>query len=217
MRATRSAVQRTGSSASERQLVESIFRSYGLPGWLGWGTYGAESSYGQNGEFKFGGIDLPHGNTPNLALAARESAAAYAGLVKQYGSVAAAVPHYSGNSYTIGHVEQLARGGGQGSPTVVPVSFLGNLSKHLPELFGGQGPLALGETLGEGVGKGEGLTNPLEPGLKALGGVSEFFSALLNVQTWIRVGEVLAGAVLVYLGLKGLTGFETPAVVPVPV
>lgn len=101
---------------SERQLVEGTFRRYGLPGWLGWGTYGAESSYGKNGEFLFGGIDLPSGNTRNLRLAARESARAYSRLIGQYGSVAAAVPHYSGGSYTVGHVLALAHGGSGQTP-----------------------------------------------------------------------------------------------------
>lgn len=192
-----------------------MFKHYGLPGWLGWGTYGAESSYGQAGEFKFGGIDLPAGNTSNLALAARESAKAYAGLVKQYGSVTAAVPHYSGNSYTVAHVKSLAAGGGQGH--MVDASLL----NHLGEILGGNFAGGLGSAAGEALGEGK---SPLAPVEEAAGGLSsglssvgDFFSALTNVETWIRIGEVLAGAVLLYLGLKSLTGAELPSGIPIPV
>jgi hypothetical protein len=183
-------------------LVEAIFRAYGLPGWLGWGTYGAESSYGQAGEFFFGGIDLPAGNTKNLALAARESARAYAGLVKQYGSVAAAVPHYSGNSYTVSHPEALGKGGAGGQGKTASTEMVLSLSE-IP-LIESLNPFNwikpnLGETPpGKEVEKVGGAIN-------TIGGLVE---VLTSGETWLRLGEAIAGAILIYLGLRGLTGFE---------
>lgn len=46
------------------------------------------------------------------------------------------------------------------------------------------------------------VTNTLVPGVKDIG---SFFHALGEKSTWIRVGEVLAGAVVLYAGLKSLT------------
>ncbi|HEX3561811.1 MAG TPA: hypothetical protein VHU24_03145 [Solirubrobacterales bacterium] len=216
MQATRARAGRssggTTAKASERQLVEKIFEEYGLPGWLGWGTYGAESTYGQNGAYKFGGIDLPNGTTTNLTLAAGESAKLYASLVKQYGSVAAAVPHYSGNSYTVGHVRSLAQGGGQGH--TLDIGLFEGL-EEFGQLFGGKGP---GNLTGPGSGKGD---NPLgEAGQGAIGAISSLsglIEFLTSGETWLRLGEILAGALLIFLGLKGLAGVDLPTAVPVPV
>jgi hypothetical protein len=200
------------ASKSKRQVVEAIFRHYGLPGWLGWGTMGAESTYGSNGSFAFGGIDLPNSGNGEWKIEARESAIAYKRLVEQYGSVAAAVPHYSGNSYTVAHVKSLARGGSQQGAEAVDVSFW----QHLPEFFTNPGG-ALGQSLGEGLGEGKGVPNPLAPAESAIGAVGGLVSFLTDINTWLRLGEVLAGALLIYLALKNLTGLELPSVVPVPV
>jgi NlpC/P60 family len=89
-------------------IVDSMAARFHVPAWILEGIYGAESSFGTNGEYLFGGIDLPHGNTPNLALAAREAAKALAGLKATYGSWAAAVEHYSGGEYGLAHVKELA-------------------------------------------------------------------------------------------------------------
>lgn len=50
------------------------------------------------------------------------------------------------------------------------------------------------------------LTNPLG-GLAAIG---DFFNRLTQANTWIRVGEVAAGVLLLYIGLKAATS-GTPA------
>lgn len=96
------------AKAREFQIVAEEAKKEKVPPFLLWGIYGAESTYGTNGEYKFGGIDLPHGNTTNLRVAAREAAKALHRLKKQYGSWAKAIEHYSGNSYTIAHPTELA-------------------------------------------------------------------------------------------------------------
>jgi hypothetical protein len=205
-------------------VVEGIFHAYGLPGWLGWGTYGAESSYGAttSGHF-FGLIESSYsGQRPNGELVhdTEISARLYKQLVGQYGSVAAAVPHYSGNSYTASHVESLGKVGGKGKvlggpETVNAAVHLGPLQVWPPPLLESINPFEwlkpnLGETppgkevqrVGGGIGSLEGL-----------------IEILTNTQTWLRVGEVLGGAVLIYLALKALTGqsLPIPSVIPVPV
>jgi hypothetical protein len=52
----------------------------------------------------------------------------------------------------------------------------------------------------EGV---EGGIGGIGEGLAAVG---NFFTLLVSVQFWIRVGEVIGGAILLYMGLKNLTG-----------
>jgi hypothetical protein len=48
---------------------------------------------------------------------------------------------------------------------------------------------------------GVGISNPLG-GVAAIG---DFFNRLTQPNTWIRVGEVLAGLVLIWIGLNALT------------
>jgi hypothetical protein len=53
---------------------------------------------------------------------------------------------------------------------------------------------------GAPAGGGDGITNPLG-GIAAIG---DFFNRLTQPNTWIRVGEVVAGLLLVYLGLNAV-------------
>lgn len=210
-------------TASKRQTVETIFEGYGLPGWLGWGTMGAESTYGTNGNYAFGGIMLPNSGNGNWIIEARESAKAYKGLVDQYGSVAAAVPHYSGNSYDISHVKQLAAGGTSQGREKVSASQFETVGWNplqlspLWRLFHGEAPLP--EFPGQ-----EFLPDPLDPSggklgdvpgnlfslpgevLQASTAVTAFLSMLTDVQFWIRTGEAIAALILIYMGLHALTG-----------
>ena len=55
------------------------------------------------------------------------------------------------------------------------------------------------------VGPGQGLTGGLGTGISNLGGINaigDFFNRLTQPNTWIRVGEVAAGLLLLYLGLS---------------
>lgn len=229
-----------GATAPAGQILVEAAKRNGVPLWVlvgvklietGTGSgVGEVSSAGAQGPFQFEpstaksmGVRDPN----NFGEAANGAAALLAANRRQFGSWNAALEAYNGGpgavgqgyAYTEADVKAKLRENGlsQLAGGAVPVTFLGNLQNHLSQLFGGQAAQALGETLGEGIGKGEGLTNPLEPGLKAVGTIGDLISLLTNGETWIRLGEILAGALLLYLGLKGLTGAEFPSVVPVPV
>lgn len=80
-------------------------------------------------------------------------------------------------------------------------------------------PFALGpnQPAGQAAQKAAG-TNPLS-GLAAIG---DFFSRLTDATTWIRVGKVLVGGVLLIVGLAHMTGADNAAFkaarnVPIPV
>jgi hypothetical protein len=210
------------TSVGKRQTVEAIFESYGLPGWLGWGTMGAESTYGTNGSYAFGGIALPNSGTGDWIIEARESAKAYAGLVKTYGSVKAAVPHYSGNSYEIDHVESLAKGGApqaKESVSTAQVQMVGWDPRDMSplwRLFHGEAPLpkfpgqdalpfggGAGGKLGDIPGDVVGAPGEL---LQAATATTAFLSMLTDVKFWIRTGEAIAALILIYMGLHALTG-----------
>lgn len=212
---------KTAKKTTKRKATEKIFESFGLPGWLGWGTAGAESTYGTNGNYAFGGIDLPNSGNGNYWVEARESAKAYKGLVEQYGSVEAAIPHYSGNSYTISHVKQLAGQGLSEGGERVDASLL----EDIP----GVGPtFKLGEQLGGAIG----IPNPLEKGAEALGEVSglsgivqpfltisEVFKVvgelLFTPQGWLRIGKIVGGAIFFLWGLEKIMAGSSPGRGPV--
>lgn len=108
-----------GASGSHQQIIAAAASKYGVPFWILWGIYRAESAWGQNpagaGSGWFGLIGSGAGGVnpgSNLQQDAEIAASTLAQLYKQYGSWALAIQHYSGNSYTIGHVQQLSTGGG---------------------------------------------------------------------------------------------------------
>jgi hypothetical protein len=206
-------------NTSKRRAVEYIFESEGLPGWLGWGTMGAESTYGATSEGHFFGLIMPSYSgvapTGNWAQDAKISAHLYKQLVAQYGSVAAAVPHYSGNSYSVRRPEELGKpksaGKAQGSEAV-PVSWLGDALGQIfgsPSEFGGEhsyepggpGTGPLGHEVGEAA-----IGNPLAGFEQAAAAVVAFLSMLTDVNFWIRVGEAIGALILIYMGLHALTG-----------
>jgi hypothetical protein len=144
-----------------------------------------------------------------------------AGYHRKFGSWGAAFEAYNGGPGAVGGgyaysqkqveaklaefgLSKAALGGG-GRQTV---SFFGEAKGLLDKAFG----YALGGVLG-GKGTGEAIheANPgkvaesLNP-LGALGSVADFFSMLTSGEFWIRAGEILAGAILLYMGLKNLTG-----------
>lgn len=50
--------------------------------------------------------------------------------------------------------------------------------------------------------------NPVSNTLSGLNAIGDFFGRLTESQTWVRVGEVVAGGLILYLGLKAIV---TPA------
>lgn len=212
---------KTAKKTTKRKATERIFESFGLPGWLGWGTAGAESTYGTNGNYAFGGIDLPNSGNGNYWVEARESAKAYKGLVEKYGSVEAAIPHYSGNSYTISHVKQLANAGFSEGGERVDASLL----EDIP----GVGPTF---KLFEGVGGAVGVPNPLGKGAEIFGEasglgsiaqpfitISEVFKVmgelLFTPEGWLRIGKIVGGSIFFLWGLEKIMAGSSPSRGPV--
>lgn len=74
---------------------------------------------------------------------------------------------------------------------------------------------ALGQSLGQAVGEAGKAINQIVKGtgaglapLGGIAGIGDFFGRLTEASTWIRVAEVLAGGLILYLGLKAVV---TPA------
>lgn len=210
VRATRAKADKapTGGSTKllvehERATIEAIFQERGLPGWVGWGIYGAESSYGKaahDGGFGFGLIEPSYnGKSPRAGQTyynAEISADTVKGLLKSSGGLDQAIEDYAGHEYSLSHIIDLGKVGKKPA---------GSFAEEHPNA----GPEDLIEPGIGGLG-GINIPNPLE----ALG---SFFSLLTSGETWLRIGEVLGGVILLFLGLKGLTGVELPSAVPVPV
>ena len=51
-------------------------------------------------------------------------------------------------------------------------------------------------------------TQYAESSIPGLSQISSFFADITQVATWERVAEVLAGAIVIYVALKGLTGAD---------
>ncbi len=208
MRATRLKAETSPTGKSSKQIfaenekaeIEKIFHERGLPGWLGWGTYGAESSYGKvglgrTGGFGFGLIEPSYeGKAPkagDVYYNAEIAADLYKHLLAEGLDLPQAISKYSGGSYGEQHVFQL--GGEKAS------SFR---AEH-------EGKDTEG-TLGEPGLPEPSIGNPLDT-------IGSLISLLTSGETWLRLGEIVAGGILLLLGLKSLTGAEFPTAVPVPV
>lgn len=85
-------------------------------------------------------------------------------------------------------------------------------------LLGNVGP-GIGKILGSGIGKaGKSIPKTILPGVAAgigkvpgvqalsgLDAIGGFFSRLSEASTWIRIGEVLAGGIVLFIGVKALS------------
>lgn len=176
----------------------------------------------------------------NFGEAANGAAKLLASYFHQFGSWDAAFEAYNGGPGAVGkgyaydqaHVESKLSEFGTSKAALeraekgpVRKNVLFGLPNPLPyisplyRLFHGEAPLPKFPGL-------PGVPNPLgKSGLE--GGVGESLSAVSSLahlialltsdETWLRLGEIIAGAVLILLGLKGLAGVDLPAIVPVPV
>lgn len=209
---------------TKRESVEWIFENRGLPGWLGWGTMGAESTYGATSSGHFFGLIEPsyNGVAPNNNWEhdAEISADLYKSLVHQYGSIAAAVPHYSGNSYTVSHVEALGKvpgrkleGANKGVGSYAKQLVKEGKAKNLKEAekMTEENSTADGSL---GAVTGVHVPNPLSP----LSAVVGFLGRLFEPSFWLRVGKGILGLILLIFGaatlMKVLVGVDVPTGVP---
>ena len=203
------ATRSRGRSSSAAATLERAARRYHVPLWILVGVYGLETTFGANvnvstagakGPFQF--IDSTaaayHVNVASFDSSAMGAAHYLADLHRQYGSWDAAVSHYSAGGYDLAAVRSKA----QSAPASIPLPPLPGFPKSL-----GPGGIPLPDLGGPG-------------GLPTLGGLLNFpsqildtFSAMLallklltSIEFWIRAGEVLAGLILLHMGLKGLSG-----------
>lgn len=210
-----------------KQFTAVAAAKYHVPFWLLWGIAGAESTWGAGGTNLFGLLDAAEGvDVSNWQAASMQSAKTLAGLRKQWGSWGAAVQHYSGNSYTIAHPKELAASKGVTprnsntqaetiltdiktpfgtvpfpGPTLDFTNPLGPLNPINPTELGIpdiQNPL--------GAGSGGSLISWPGEILEAAQSVTGLFTLLQKPEFWIRAGEAIGGAILVYMALKNLTG-----------
>jgi hypothetical protein len=186
-----------------KATVEAIFIKQGVPGWVGWGTYGAESSYGRasNSGHGFGLIEANYESlgapNSNPRHNAELSAKVYAREIKQTGGLAAAISNYSGNSYTIEHVRQL--GGASRTATGAGENLVNE--GPIPENVEGaivHAPKTIGHAL---------THNPLTD-------IVGFVAKLFDPSVWLRAGKAIAGFLLMAFGaitlMKVLVGIEIP-------
>src|ERR1700760_4071341 len=183
-----------------KATVEAIFIKQGVPGWVGWGTYGAESSYGKaaNSGHGFGLIEPSYGaaGTPNgnSRHNAEVSAKLYKELITQAGGIGAAVPVYSGNSYTIERVRQL----GGASRTA------SGSAENLEEV-------GIGKTANEAAGA---VSSAVKSVTSPVADIAKFVARLFEPEFWLRVGKGILGFLLLGFGaltlMKVLLGVDIP-------
>jgi hypothetical protein len=102
-------------SATSRQTVSEAASKQGVPFWVLWGVYGAESSWGRGGSNWFGLVAVPR--TGSFAGDAQASASTLKRLYGEHGTWEGAIRAYSGNEYGVNHVRQLAAQEGASTPT----------------------------------------------------------------------------------------------------
>jgi hypothetical protein len=220
-----------GQAAPVEQVIEQAARRWHIPLWALLGVKLSETGNGGPGTANPFQIEpgtarsLGVRDVNNFAEATNGAAKLLSQYRRKYGSWNAAFEAYNGGPGAVGkgyayneaHVKGKLAEFGIAPPSQVPASFLGGIEKfgrefwegftEIPKkLFHGEVPVPRAEP-----------GSPVQKGAQALGGgageifgglssVGSFFSMLLSVEFWIRVGEVLAGAILLYMGLKNLTG-----------
>lgn len=171
------------------QSVTDAADKYGVPQNILWGVYGMETDFGQNiatssagaiGGFQFlpstaRGYSYPLTNTPSAA---------------QFQAQADGAAHYLHDLYAqYGSWDEALKhysGGGYGLSQVEDKA-----GEHIPDP--GQSPAGKAKDAVTGTADSVG---------SALSGLLAF---LTDIQTWVRIGEAIAGMALIYFGLKELT------------
>jgi len=212
VQATRSA-KRSGAAA----ILVAAAKRYGVPLWALVGVKlketGNSSSAANPFQFEPGAAaEAGVRNVNSLKESANGAAKLLAKYRKEFGSWNAAFEAWNAGPGNVG------KGVGYNEADI----------KAKLEEFASQGSTRDVSSLGEEAGEdflfpwkalAEGITGegvkPLNPeggkgaaaeASNAIGGLSGLISIIESGETWIRLLEILAGAVLLYLGLKALTG-----------
>lgn len=179
------------ASASRTDVVKAAAKKYGIPEWVLIGVWGVESDFGQNsntssagakGDFQFipgtaATYHYPLVNNPND---------------QQFSQQADSAAHYlSDLIHQTGSVDSALQhysGGGYGESQV----------QAKAKSFDPHG-LGVDNATSKAAGAASDAIDAVSAPLK-------FFDFLTNIQTWIRLGEGIAGLVLIFFGLRTLTG-----------
>jgi hypothetical protein len=207
-----SATRNRKGKGSAGGTIARAAKRWGVPPWILVGMYGIETSFGRNvavssagaqGPFQFlasTGAMFP-GDERKFGPAAESAAHYMHDLKQQYGSWDAALQHYSGGGYGLAEVRDSFHSAPADLKLPGPIPDIG-----LP---------------GPDIGGGGGLPGIPSPGdllsfpgeiVDAASAMVALFKLLSDIQTWIRLGEAIAGVILIHMGLKGLSG-EYSAVV----
>jgi hypothetical protein len=233
MQATRNARKRSGALGGTEAIVAAARRNR-VPIWVLAGVKLMETGSGaaanpfqfEPGAARQAGVR----DVNNFGEAANGAAKLLASYKRQFGSWNAAFEAYNGGPGAVGKgyaynesdvkaklAEFHAPGTGARSASFLPgiageaaewlspggvgrKLFEGITGAHVPGGLSGNPAEAIPETL-EGKGPAGSLLGSVVPSQ-----ITEFFAKLGSGELWLRVGEVLAGAILLYLGLRTLTG-----------
>jgi hypothetical protein len=213
----------------QASALVSAAHQAGIPLSILLGVYGMETAFGKNiststsgamGAFQFlpstaQGRGYPLTNTPTVAQFQQQADAAatyLAQLFKQHGNDwNAAVTAYSGGGYNADKAQQTAA---QAGPSNLGL-FDALISQGIKQ--------GTGDT---SVTGGTPLTTGVQQAANTLAGAGSLVDFFTSSANWLRLGEVIAGALLVILGLMALIGHGSSVgdqvkhvtrIVPVPV
>jgi hypothetical protein len=232
LRATRQSRQAKGTS-----VLQQAARAHGVPLWVLVGVKLQEtgSGTGASNPFQFEPSTAASAgvrDVNNFSESANGAAALLASYHRKFGSWNAAFEAYNGGEGAVGGgyayneadiLGKLKEFGTskaaltavekRGSGTV-PVSITGTLGEGLEWLqhnFGSEAGVPGIGTPGVQPGTNAERAGEAASSLSIVPeAIGDFFSLLTKGETWIRLAEILAGAVLIFLALKGLTGADLP-------
>ena len=127
--------------SSPASTVSTAAARHGVPFWILWGIFGAESTWGKNGSNMFGLLSAAEGvDTTSIPASADQAAKTLEGLFHEHGDWEGAVRAYSGGDYGLDHVRQLAGESGVRAGSAPPGSSKRNTKRTAPS-DGASGPM----------------------------------------------------------------------------
>lgn len=187
-------------------IMNNTARRYGIPAWLLWGIFGAESSYGKSDNW-FGLVSVPRstygvdaqghhydsGGAATFSGDADQAAATIKRLLSDnHGNIEKALQAYSGNGYA-----GVAAQHGLGSAT----AYIAQLAHHAPT------NVNVPESLVQKVAAN--IPDPPDPLTRIAKALEQVTDLVTSLEFWTRLGEGLLGALLLLMGLRSLTGEAT--------
>lgn len=189
-------------------IMNNTARRYGIPAWMLWGVFGAESSFGKKSDNWFGLTSVPRssygvdaqghrydsGGKPTFSGDADQAAATLQRLLKaNHGNTEQALQAYSGNGYA-----NVAKQHNLGSATAYIMQLAHQAPTHVNVPESTIQKIAAGP-VGDAVAA---ATSPFA----ALGRIADLIT---STEFWVRLGEGLLGVLLLLMGLRSLTGEAT--------